>query len=249
MMATDQTTDMRQQIVDAAERVMTDLGIKAATTRAIAECAGCAEGSIYRYFADKQALFMEVVKSRYPEFIVLTERLPERAGTGTVRRNLEAVSLAAVRFYRGVLPLVAAAFSERKLLEEQRRYFMETEQGPLRGHGLVATYIRREQRLGRVSERISAEHATRLLLGGCYAQASLLELMGDEASLGTDERFAADLIRNLMEGLGPRREPPDRPGIRATVRRATGATFSRQATGGRLRGAAAASAPPHPPAG
>jgi AcrR family transcriptional regulator len=216
MMSGDHITDMRQQIVDAAERVVSDLGINAATTRAIAERAGCAEGSIYRYFPDKQALFMEVVKSRYPEFIVLTEHLPERAGTGTVRRNLEEVAVAALLFYRGVLPLVAAAFSERKLREEQRRYFIESKSGPLRGLDLVATYIRREQRLSRISDRISAEHAARLLLGGCFAQASLLELLGDEASLGSDQRFAADVVRNLMEGLSPKREPAERSGVPAS---------------------------------
>jgi AcrR family transcriptional regulator len=203
-MATEQGADMRQVIVEAAERVVADRGVNAATTRAIAECAGCAEGSIYRYFPDKHALLMEVVKARYPAFILLTENLPERAGTATVRRNLEDVAVAAVRFYRGILPLVAAAFSERKLLEDQRRYFTETKHGPMRGLGLVTTYIRREQRLGRVSQRISPQHGARLLLGACYGHAALLELVGEGASLGTDERFAADIVRNLMEGLEPK---------------------------------------------
>jgi AcrR family transcriptional regulator len=200
---------MRRQIVEAAERVVSDRGVKAATTRAIAECAGCAEGSIYRYFPDKQALLLEVVKTRYPAFIVLTEQLPARAGTGTVRRNLEEVALAALHFYRGILPLAAAAFSERKLLEDQRRYFTETKHGPMRGLSLVTTYIRSEQRLGRVSERVTADHAARLLLGACYGQAALLELVGDSASLGTDERFVAGIVRNLMEGMAPRDDRTD----------------------------------------
>ena len=59
------------------------------TTRAIAQRAGCAEGTLYRYFSDKHAVFMEVAKRGVPSFVDLAAALPDRAGTGTVEVNLE----------------------------------------------------------------------------------------------------------------------------------------------------------------
>ena len=81
--------DTRQLILRAAQDVIEELGYRHATTRAIAERAGCAEGSIYRYFDDKRSLCTELVGTRYSGFIQMMSTLPERAGTSTVRRNLD----------------------------------------------------------------------------------------------------------------------------------------------------------------
>lgn len=203
-LAADQTTGTRGHILAAAEEIIQDRGLRACTTRAIAERAGCAEGSIYRYFTDKHALFMEIVKTRFPQFLELTSTLPERAGTGTVRRNLEEVARTALGFYRVILPIVVGALGDRELLEEQRRHFEESKGGPMKAIGALSTYIRKEQRLGRVSDKVSAEHVTRLVLGACFSQAVLEQILGDEAWLGTDERYAREIVRGLMEGVKPR---------------------------------------------
>jgi AcrR family transcriptional regulator len=195
----------RSQILAAAERLIQDRGLAAATTRAIAERAGCAEGSIYRHFPDKHAMFIEIVKSRFPAFVEIIGTLPEHAGRGSVRRTLEQVAVAGLTFYRGVIPMIGGAMAERKLLEGHRRHWEETKTGPKRVVGAISTYVRREQRLGRLSDRISAEHATRLLLGACFSQAFLEELLGGDVALGSDEQFARDLVRTLMEGMNPRK--------------------------------------------
>jgi AcrR family transcriptional regulator len=194
-------------ILAAAEEIIHDRGLRAATTRAIAERAGCAEGSIYRYFVDKHALFMEIIRTRFPEFLELISTLPDRAGTGTVRKNLEEVGRMALGFYRVIVPMVIGAMAERELLEEQRVHFRETKGGPMKALRSLSTYLRKEQRLGRISEEASPEHVTRTLLGACFSQAVIEELVGDEAALGTDEHYAREIVRNLMEGLTPRSEP------------------------------------------
>jgi AcrR family transcriptional regulator len=197
---------IRRHILAAAEEIIQDRGVRAATTRAIAQRAGCAEGSIYRYFVDKHALFMEIVRTRFPQFLELISTLPDRAGTATVRKNLEEVARTALGFYRAIVPVVVGAMAERELLEEQRRHFQETKGGPMKAVVAVSTYIRKEQRLGRISEKVSPEHATRTLLGACSSQALLEELIGDEAVLGTDDQFAREIVRTVMEGLNPRGE-------------------------------------------
>jgi AcrR family transcriptional regulator len=206
-LATEDIVGTRQQILAAAERVIQDLGIKGATTREIARRAGCAEGSIYRYFPDKQALFHEIVKSQYPQFLDLLQTLPELAGTGTVRKNLEAVVVNALGFYRVITPMVVGAMSDRELQEQQRRHFRERQGGPLVSIGMVASYLSNERRLGRISERTSPEHLTRLLLGVCFSQALLEALVGDDAKVGTDQQFARDIVRTLMDGAESRKAP------------------------------------------
>jgi len=205
-LATEEIPGIRKHILAAAEEIIHDRGLRAATTRAIAQRAGCAEGSIYRYFVDKHALFMEIVRTRFPQFLELISILPDRAGTATVRKNLEEVARTALGFYRAIVPMVIGALAERELLKEQRRHFQETKGGPMKAMGAVSTYLRKEQRLGRISEKVSPEHATRTLLGACFSEALLEELVGDEAALGNDEQYAREIVRTLMEGLNPRWE-------------------------------------------
>jgi AcrR family transcriptional regulator len=194
----------REHIVAAAEQLILDQGFAAATTKAIAERAGCAEGSIYRHFADKRALFLELMGLRLPAFMDVMETLPARAGIATVQRNLEETAVAALRFYRGIMPMVGGAIAEHKLLLEQRRQFEETKVGPMRSFGLLSAYIRKEQRLGRVSDGSSPENISRLLLGACWAQAFLRCFLGEDATVGSDQRFARDIVRALRDGLNPR---------------------------------------------
>lgn len=51
----------RRKLLDAAEQVFADLGWEAASIVKITEAAGVAQGTFYRYFDSKQALFDELV--------------------------------------------------------------------------------------------------------------------------------------------------------------------------------------------
>jgi AcrR family transcriptional regulator len=198
------TGGTREHILAAAEQVILDLGLAGATTKAIAERAGCAEGSIYRYFQDKHALYHEVVRGRFPAFLDLMASLPARAGKSSLRRTLEEVVTSALAFYRAVLPLAGGAMASRRLLEEQRLHFLKHEMGPMKVVGSLSSYLRREQQLGRVSDRLSAEHGSRLLLGACLAQAYLELMLGEDAPTWTDDQFARDTVRGMAEGFEPR---------------------------------------------
>jgi AcrR family transcriptional regulator len=204
-LAISEATGIRRHILDAAEQVIKDYGMKHATTRVIAKHAGCAEGSIYRYFPDKHALIMEIIKSRYPAFLELVSQLPERVGKGTVRRNLEELAVSALVFYRAIIPMVAGTMAEPKLLHEQRRHFEETKSGPTKVFGSVTAYVRGEQRLGRISDRPAPEQVARLLLGGCFSEAFMEHMLGEDVTMTTDEHLARELVRALFEGLNPRK--------------------------------------------
>src|SRR5207245_257587 len=100
-------------------------------------------------------------------------------GSFTVRRNLEEVTTSAIDFYYGVVPMVGGALAEHELLREHREYFHKHNTGPMKLIRHLSDYLRAEQRLGRVAERVSAEHAAQLILGASLAHAFLLRFLGE----------------------------------------------------------------------
>src|SRR2546423_14869836 len=56
--------DPRQQLFDAAERILLRAGPSALTSRAVTAEAGCAKGVLHRHFADFDAFLAELVLDR-----------------------------------------------------------------------------------------------------------------------------------------------------------------------------------------
>ena len=193
----------RRAILEAAEELIRCRGMGGATTRAIAERAGCAEGTIYRHFADKHTLICEIVHGSSPGFHDLMESLPARAGSGSVRETLEDVGINALAFFRNAIPLVAGPLGDHELLLQQRQFFAEAHTGPLVTFQAVTAYLTREQELGRISTQASPPHVTRLLLGTCFGQAFVEAIVGDEAVLGSDREFVSRSVAALLPGLEP----------------------------------------------
>lgn len=57
----------RRRLLAAAERTFAELGYAATTTKGIAAHAGVATGTVYQYFADKDALLREIALGRLVE--------------------------------------------------------------------------------------------------------------------------------------------------------------------------------------
>lgn len=64
---------MRQRLIEAARAEFSEKGIELATTRGIAERAGCNEVSLFRHFETKQKLLEAVVQDTSEEFRALCE--------------------------------------------------------------------------------------------------------------------------------------------------------------------------------
>ncbi len=64
---------MRQRLIEAARAEFSEKGIELATTRGIAERAGCNEVSLFRQFETKQKLLEAVVQDTSEEFRALCE--------------------------------------------------------------------------------------------------------------------------------------------------------------------------------
>jgi len=190
---------IRDQILDAALKVLRERGPARATTKEIARVAGCSEGSLYNHFENKESLFVAVIMERLPPFVALLKSLLERAGEGSVRDHLEEVARTAVAFYIEAMPLAAAALAAPDMRESLRRQ----NAGPHRGNEMLAIYLRLEQRLGRIHRNISPDAAAALLLGACQQRALQLPFLAEDAVIVPADRFAADLVAALMQGITP----------------------------------------------
>src|SRR3954465_4375901 len=80
--------DARQQLFDAAERVLLRAGPNALTSRAVTTEAGCAKGVLHKHFADFDAFLAELVLDRIARLDERPAGLRDAAGTGTGADNL-----------------------------------------------------------------------------------------------------------------------------------------------------------------
>lgn len=189
--------DLRDRIVEAATQVIRERGLAGTRTRAIAEAAGCAEGSIYRYFPTKVDVLLAAVRAQLAGPGELLLRLPAPAGTGTVEANLLALAQAALELYRDLIPLAAGALADAEFQAPGRAPFPPDELGL----EAVADYLRAEQRLGRVHAGADPAFAARLLLDGCLGESFLDALTGGRQNAAARERYARGLVAAVTEGL------------------------------------------------
>ncbi|MBI1250646.1 MAG: TetR family transcriptional regulator [Alphaproteobacteria bacterium] len=75
----------REKLLRAALTLVARSGFEAATTAAIAEAAGVAEGTLYRHFASKDDLLIEVYRNLKSEVLTAVEDGEDRAASPEAR--------------------------------------------------------------------------------------------------------------------------------------------------------------------
>jgi AcrR family transcriptional regulator len=167
-------SDTRRRLVDATAEVVRRVGYQHATTRAIAEAAGVAEGTMYRHFADKQELFLEAILVRNASVIEWMAELPGRAGTATVRENLTDALGVLATLRDDILPLELGILSDPELADARRRAV-----DPANGYPppvpftALVSYLTLEQRLCRVRADVDPRGAATVLLASLMGLALL----------------------------------------------------------------------------
>ncbi|MEH2418366.1 TetR/AcrR family transcriptional regulator [Nostoc sp.] len=73
----------RTRILEAAQRLFASKGFDGTTTRDLAQTAGIAEGTLFRYFPNKKAILVEVATSGWVE--ILTDLLTELSEMGSYK--------------------------------------------------------------------------------------------------------------------------------------------------------------------
>jgi AcrR family transcriptional regulator len=189
----------RTRLIEATLSVAREVGYAHASTRAIAQAAGVAEGTIYRHFPDKASLFFAAVRESNGPVVAWVTTLPERAGEGTVEGNLTEAAARLATLRDQIMPLELAIAADPELAAQRQRILAEAGTSLPGPPDAVAAYLAAEQRLGRVRPEIDPREAAILLLAALFGLAANLSI-GDA---GIDRDRLASAVRLLVRGIQP----------------------------------------------
>jgi len=197
---TDRGAATRARLIEATSQVVRDCGYARATTRAIAQAAGVAEGTIYRHFPDKSALFLAAVLERNDSVIEWVSRLPAHAGQDTVESNLVDCLYRLAGLRDQLLPLELALLADPELARQRRRAAPARPEGiPSGPPEFIAAYVAAEQRLGRVRADVAPAQVAVVILATLFG----LSLQPSDDGIGVDRPLLAAAVRLLLTGIEP----------------------------------------------
>ena len=141
--------DVREQLFDAAERILLRDGPDALTSRAVTTEAGCAKGVLHRHFADFDAFLAEFVLDRVARMDAQAAALVDSAGTGTVAGNLAGALTAVFESVAvAIIPLIT-------FRDELRARLRQTWPGGVpvltEAVAMTASYLTAERGVGRIA--------------------------------------------------------------------------------------------------
>lgn len=190
----------RAKLIEATISVVREVGYAHTSTRAIAEEAGVAEGTIYRHFADKASLFFAAVLESNAPVVAWVSTLPARAGERTVEDNLTDGAVQLVGLRDQILPLELAMAADPELAAQRRQAMAAAGTSlPPGPPAAVAAYIAAEQRLGRIRADVDPEEAASVLLGLLFAMGTMPSI----ANEGPSPDRVASAVRMLIRGIEP----------------------------------------------
>ncbi len=158
--------DVREQLFDAAERVLLRDGPSGLTSRAVTTEAGCAKGVLHRHFADFDAFLAEFVLDRVDRLDSQAAVLRDAAGTGTVVGNLTAALTALFASVAvAIVPLVTFRVELRARLRQA---------GPAgvpvltEAAIMITSYLAAERELGRIAAEAEPDALGPTLIGAAH---------------------------------------------------------------------------------
>lgn len=200
---------MRESVIDAALHVIRERGLARTRTSHIARAAGCAEGSIYRYFSGKSELVRAALHAQLRSLIDVLADLPERAGTATVEANLVDAARIALVFCGDGVMLLGGLLADTELLADEREFLSGQDAGLHRTAANLAAYLRAEQQLGRVRADADVEVAARVLLASCLGE-SFFGAIDAVVDVADRERYLRGLVDTVFTGLSAPGEAGER---------------------------------------
>lgn len=187
--------------IAATQDVVREIGYAHATTRAIAEAAGVAEGTIYRHFPAKVALSFAAGLDQDSALIAEVASLPQQAGEGTFVGNLTTALQRLATLRERIIPLEMAMRSDPELIERRRTMTpLIPPDGPSPPEA-IAQYLGAEQNLGRIRRDINCIDATLILLATLFG----IGLMPNDTADMTDRNnlLIRSAVELLVHGLEP----------------------------------------------
>jgi AcrR family transcriptional regulator len=187
-------SDVREQLLDAAQEILRAKGIMGATTREIARAAKVADGTLYNHFRTREQLFMALFERLLPVIRETLNDLPMRVGHGEVTATLVEVLVASLGFFREVVPLFAAVISDPDLNATYRAEMGAQNRGPHRAYAWIEKYLQAEQRMARIGKAVDPTTTAQQLIAIAFFQAFVERFMAATPSAAADKRWATAQI-------------------------------------------------------
>ena len=188
----------KAKLIAATRSVVSESGYAHATIRAIADAAGVSEGTIYRHFPDKRALFLTAVLDGNADVLDRIGALPAQAGTNTVEHNLVSALTTLAELRAEVMPLELAMLADPEMNPGSRAALTHAD-APAAA-GAIAAYLAAEQALGRVRLEVDCLAAEMALLTMLFG----LALAPSPDGSPVDAVLLAATVHMFVVGVGAR---------------------------------------------
>jgi AcrR family transcriptional regulator len=191
--------DVREQLFDAAERVLLRDGPNALTSRAVTTEAGCAKGVLHRHFADVDAFLAELVLDRIGRIGNQATALRESAGTGTVAGNLTGALTA---LFGSVAVAIVGLITFRDNLRARLRQARPAGVPVLaEATTMIASYLTAERDLGRIAADADVDTLALTLIGAGHLLFAGRE--GTPPEAGAVRKVVTTVIVGVVQGPQP----------------------------------------------
>jgi AcrR family transcriptional regulator len=156
--------EVKEQLFQAAERVLHRDGPDGLTSRAITDEAGVAKGLIYNHFTDLDQFLAELILDRARAATEEAATLPSSTGTGTVSGNLTDAALSLLR--SDAFAIAGIVHSRPSLIMRLREASADQTFSALDDvERAFAAYLEGEKNLGRVTAETDTETLALTLVG------------------------------------------------------------------------------------
>ena len=187
--------DVREQLFDAAERVLLRDGPSALTSRAVTDEAGVAKGVLHRHFDDFDAFLAEFVLDRVNRMDAQAAALREAAGTGAVIDNIaDALTAVFGSVAVAIVPLVTFRLQLRVRL---RRDWPAGVPVLTDAAIMIAEYLTAERDLGRISPNAEPDGLAPMLIGTGHL------LFADRTATPPDAAAVRKVVTSVVAGVVP----------------------------------------------
>jgi AcrR family transcriptional regulator len=186
----------REQLFDAAERVLLRDGPNALTSRAVTTEAGVAKGVLHRHFADFDGFLAELVLDRIGRIGNQAAALRNAAGTGTVAGNLTG---ALMELFGSVAVAIVGLVISRDELRGRLRQAGSAGVPVLReAAAMIAAYLTAERDLGRIAADADVDTLAPMLIGAVHL------LFADRNATPPEADAVRKMVTTVLAGALPR---------------------------------------------
>ncbi len=189
-------TETRSRILKAALRLFARRGYDGTTTRDLAEAAGVAEGTLFRYFSNKKAILIEVVSHGWVE--LLTDLLTELSEMGSYKAVAQVMRRRMLHLHQNA-DLLRVCFMEAQFHPELRDRIQSEVINKMTDVTEVFFQTAMEQGIYRP---MSPKTVARVFLGMfTVAGFSQSTLTGDDSSPAEMQQMAEEMADIFLNGV------------------------------------------------